>query len=104
MPKYSVVEDLPAAVPTPLDSSASQTLHTDDRCKVVAIAVASGQEIPQQAASPTTLQVVKGQVRLTLDGEEKELSAGAWVFMESNVRYVIYARTELLLLLTRLTK
>ena len=104
MPKYSVVEDLQTEVSTPPDSSASQTLHTDDRCKVVVIAVASGQEIPQQAGSPTTLQVVKGEVRFTLDGEEKELSAGAWVFMESNVRYVIYARTDLLLLLTMLTK
>jgi quercetin dioxygenase-like cupin family protein len=104
MPDRAVIQDLLTAVSIPADGSASRTLQQDERCKIVVLGIASGQEIPQQAGTPTTLQVVKGDVRLTLDGEEKELSTGAWVFMASNVRYTIYARTDLLLLLTVLTK
>ena len=104
MANYVVVQNLLQEVEIPRDGTLSRTLHRDDRVKIVLFGFAGGQELSQHtAAVPAILQIVNGDARVTLDGEEKELSAGSWVFMEANLPHAIYARTDVIMLLTMLT-
>lgn len=104
MPNYSVIESLTRAIEIPKDGTLSRTVRRDDQVKVVLFGFSGGQELSQHTASvPAMIEVVQGEVRLTLDGDEKELSAGSWVFMEANVPHAVYAKTDTVMLLTMLT-
>ncbi len=104
MANYVVVENLLQAVEIPKDGTLSRTIHRDDRVKIVLFGFAGGQELSQHtAAVPAIIEIVQGEARVTLDGGEKELSAGSWVFMEANLPHSIYARTDVIMLLTMLT-
>ena len=104
MPNYAVIDNLLNEIEIPKDGTLSRTLHRDDRVKVVLFGFAGGQELSQHTASvPAMLQIVNGDARVTLDGEEKELSAGSWVFMDANLPHAVYARTDVVMLLTMLT-
>ena len=47
--------------------------------------------------------ILQGDARVTLDNEEKEFSVGSWAYMEANLPHSIYARTDVIMLLTMLT-
>jgi quercetin dioxygenase-like cupin family protein len=49
------------------------------------------------------MEILQGDARVTLDGDEKEFSAGSWVFMEAKLPHAVYARTDVIMLLTMLT-
>lgn len=101
MPSYNAIDDLRTQIELPKDGTLSRTIHQDQRVKVVLRSLAGGQEISRHtAASPVIVQILQGLVRFTLDGEEKELSVGSWVFMEANVQHAVYARSDAILLLT----
>lgn len=103
MPSYKVIESLPQTVEIPKDATLSRTIHQDGRVKVVLFAFAGGQELSQHtAAVPAIVQILQGEARVMVDGEENELSVGSWLFMEANVPHAIYARTEVIMLLTML--
>jgi quercetin dioxygenase-like cupin family protein len=104
VPNYMAVENLLKEVEIPKDGTLSRTLHRDDNVKIVLFGFSGGQELSQHtAAVPAILQIVQGDARVTLDGEEKEFSTGSWVFMEANLPHAIYARTDVVMLLTMLT-
>jgi quercetin dioxygenase-like cupin family protein len=101
---YAVVENLLRAVEIPKDGTLSRTIHRDDQVKIVLFGFAGGQELSQHtAAVPAILEILQGDARVTLDGDEKELSAGSWVFMDANLPHSVYARTDVVMLLTMLT-
>ncbi len=103
MPNYIAIDDLRKEVEIPKDGTLSRTIHQDERAKVVLLGLAGGQELSRHtAASAAIVEIVQGQVRFTLDGEEKELSTGSWVFMEANLPHAVYARTDAIMLLTLL--
>jgi quercetin dioxygenase-like cupin family protein len=104
VPNYVVIENLLKEVEIPKDGTLSKTLHRDDQVKIVLFGFSGGQELSQHtAAVPAIIEILQGDARVTLDGEEKELSAGSWVFMQANLPHAIYARTEVVMLLTMLT-
>ena len=49
------------------------------------------------------IEIVRGDVRFTLDGDEKELAAGSWTSWERNINHAVYAKTDAVMLLTMLT-
>ncbi len=103
MPNYAVIENLLKELEIPKDGTLSRTIHRDDKVKVVLFGFAGGQELSQHTASvPAMIEILSGEARVTLDGEEKELSRGSWVFMDANLPHAIYARTEVVMLLTML--
>ena len=103
MPSYTVIQNLPKEIEIPRDGTLTHTLHKDNQVKVVLLGLAGGQELARHmATTPATIQVIQGEARVTLDGEEKELSGGSWVFLEANLPHAIYARTDVFLLLTML--
>jgi quercetin dioxygenase-like cupin family protein len=102
--KFSVIANLLKEVEIPRDGTLSRTLHRDDYMKVVLFGFAGGQELSQHtAAVPAVIEILQGDARVTLDGEAQELSAGSWVFMEAKLPHAIYARTDVVMLLTMLT-
>ena len=54
-------------------------------------------------AVPVIMQILRGNARVTLDGEERELAAGSWIYMEANLPHAIYGRTDFVMLLTMLS-
>jgi quercetin dioxygenase-like cupin family protein len=103
LPSCTVVPNLLKEVEIPKDGTLSRTIHRDDYVKVVLFGFAGGQELSQHtAAVPAIIEILQGDARVNLDGEEKELSAGSWVFMEANLPHAIYARTDMIMLLTML--
>ena len=104
MPAYEVIESLVKSIEIPSDGTLSRTLHHDDQVKIVLFAFAGGQELSQHTASvPAVIEIVQGDVRVTLDGEEKEMSGGSWIYMEANLSHAVYARTDAVMLLTMFT-
>lgn len=103
MPNYFVVENLLNHVEIPKDRSVSITIHNDERAKVVLYGFSGGQELTKHTlAAPAFLEVLQGNARVTLDGEEKELARGSWIYLEANVPHAVYARTDMVMLLTML--
>jgi len=104
VPKFSIIQNLLNEVEIPRDGTLSRTIYRDDYVKIVLFGFSAGQELSQHtAAVPATIEIVRGDARVTLDGEEKELSAGSWVYMEAKLPHAIYARTDVVMLLTMLT-
>jgi quercetin dioxygenase-like cupin family protein len=102
--KFSVVENLLKQVEIPRDGTLSRTIYRDDYVKIVLFGFAGGQELSQHtAAVPAIVEILQGDARVTLDGEEEELSAGSWVYMEAKLSHAVYARTDVVMLLTMLT-
>jgi len=103
VPNYLAIENLLKELEIPKDGTLSRTLHRDDRVKVVLFGFAGGQELSQHTASvPAIIEILSGEARVTLDGEEKELSRGSWVFMEANLPHAVYAKSDVVMLLTML--
>jgi quercetin dioxygenase-like cupin family protein len=103
VPNYFVVENLLTHVEIPKDGSVSTTIHHDERVKVMLLGFSGGQELNKNTlAAPAFLEVLEGNARVTLDGEQKELTRGAWIYLEANVPHAVYAKTQLIMLLTTL--
>lgn len=103
MPNYFVVENLLTHTEIPKDGSVSTTIHHDEHVKIVLLGFSGGQELTKNTLpSPAFLEVLEGNARVTLDGEQKELSRGAWIYMEANVPHSVYARTQMVMLRTML--
>jgi len=103
VPNYVAIENLLKELEIPKDGTLSRTLHRDDRVKIVLFGFAGGQELSQHTASvPAIIEILSGEARVTLDGEEKELSRGSWVFMEANLPHAVYAKSDVVMLLTML--
>lgn len=103
MPNYYVVENLLTHAEIPKDGSVSTTIHHDERVKVTLLGFSGGQELNKTTlTTPAFLEILEGNARVTLDGEQKELTRGAWIYMEANVPHSVYARTEMVMLLTTL--
>lgn len=101
---YNRIENLTAALPDiPADSIISQTVHTDDRVKVVLFAFAAGQELSEHTASqPAILHFLQGEAALTLGTDHMDAHAGTWVHMAANLSHSIHAHTPVIMLLTLL--
>jgi len=104
LPSYTVIENLLQAVEIPQNGTLSRTIYRDDNVKIVLFGFAGGQELSQHTvAVPAIIEILQGDARVTLDTDEKELSTGSWVYMEAKLPHAIYARTDLIMLLTMLT-
>jgi quercetin dioxygenase-like cupin family protein len=91
-------------VQIPKDGTLSRTIYRDGKVKIVVFGFAGGQELSQHTASvPAIIEILQGDARVTLDAEEKELSTGSWVYMDAGLPHAIYARTDVIMLLTMLT-
>ncbi len=104
MPAFTYVEDLNQQVKIPQNGTQSQTLYQNDQLKVVATALSAGQRLEALVETvPAMIEIVHGQTRLDLDGDIKEAGPGAFLALETKLPLTIYAKTDLVLLVTTLT-
>lgn len=97
------VPDIRKAIAAPNNAILSQTLHNDDRLKVVLFSFAPGQELSTHAAPcPVTLYFAQGEAIVQLGDEEHQVRAGAFAYLPEKVEHAICARTQLVMLLTLL--
>jgi len=99
--KYVFVADLVAQARVPENGILSQTLHSDEKSKVILFGFAPGQELSAHTAPfPATLTFLKGEAALKLGAEEQEAVAGTFVFMPPNLEHGIKAKSDVVMLLT----
>ena len=92
-----LVTDIPA------DSIVSRTVYSDDDTKVILFGFAPGQELSEHtAAKPALLHFLRGEADLTLGEEAAAAQPGAFVHMAAHLPHSVYARTEVVMLLTLL--
>lgn len=92
--------NLEAEAPIPENGILSRTLYNDDHLKVVIFAFAAGQELSAHTAPmAASIQILRGEARLTLGDEVQEVQAGAFAYMPPQLQHGIVARTPLVMLL-----
>lgn len=98
---YVYMRDLRQQAKVPENGILSQTLHSDERSKVILFGFAAGQELSAHTAPyPATLMFLKGDALLKLGGEEQEATEGTFVYMPPYLEHGIKARNEVVMLLT----
>ena len=102
---YSYIHDLREQSRVPENGILSQTLHSDDRAKIVLFGFAAGQELSAHTAPyPAVLTFLKGEASLRLGADEKDAVEGTYVQMPAYLEHGIKAKTEVVMLLTMLKK
>ena len=98
---YVFVPDLVEKARVPENGILSQTLHSDEKSKVILFGFAPGQELSAHTAPfPATLMFLKGDATLKLGADDQNATAGTFVFMTPNLQHGIKAKTDVVLLLT----
>lgn len=98
---YTFMADLAAQIEIPVAGTLIRTLHRDDHAKVVLFAFDGGQELSEhQASRPALIQVVKGRLTLTLDGDVLDAGEGSFVHMPAGLPHAVRAETPAVMLLT----
>lgn len=105
MNEFLYFENLAESVTISPDSIVSRTLRADDRIKSIIFGFDAGQELSEHTASvPAIIHILQGAATLTLGGESREATAGAWAYMKANLPHSIVAKTPVVMLLTMLKK
>jgi quercetin dioxygenase-like cupin family protein len=98
---YVYVRDLRQLAKVPENGILSQSLHSDERSKVILFGFAAGQELSAHTAPyPATLTFLKGDALLKLGAAEQEAGVGTFVYMPPYLEHGIKARSEVVMLLT----
>ena len=98
---FVFIRDLRQQAQTAKAGIASQTLHNNDRAKMILFRFPPGQELKtHKAPVPVSLTFLKGQAVVRLGSEEQEAGEGSFVYMTADLEHSIRAKTEVLLLLT----
>jgi len=98
---YVYVRDLRQQAKVPENGILSQTLHNDDRTKVILFGFAPRQELSAHTAPfPAILTFLKGEALLKLGDDELQAAEGTFVHMRSYLEHGIKARSEVVMLLT----
>jgi quercetin dioxygenase-like cupin family protein len=97
---YICVRDLREQARTPENGILSQTLHNDERAKVVLFGFSAGQELSAHTAPfPAMLTFLKGEATVKLGSDEQPLGEGSFVYMAPYLEHGIKARTDVVMLL-----
>lgn len=95
--------DVGGALEVPSAGTLSRTLFQDDLVKVVVFGFAEGEELSEHTSSrPAVIQVVRGELGLTLGDERVTAGEGAWIHMSAGLRHAVRAHAPSVMLLTLL--
>ena len=98
---YTYVRDIREQARVPENGILSQTLHNDERTKVVLFGFAAGQELSAHTAPfPATLTFLKGEAGVRLGQEHQEAGEGTFIYMTPYLEHGIQAKTDVVMLLT----
>ena len=101
---YIVQPDLLHALPeVSPDSILSRSIYKDARTDVTLFRFAAGQELSEhRSPAAAVIQVLEGELKLTLGGDEVTVKTGAWVYMPPNLPHSLYIPEHCLMLLSML--
>jgi quercetin dioxygenase-like cupin family protein len=100
---YTYLENLAGDISIPEGGTLSRTVHKDEDVKVVVFAFDGGEELSEHtAAFPVVIQVLRGHLQVTLDGDTVEAGPGSWVHMTAGLRHAVRAVEPTVMLLTLL--
>jgi quercetin dioxygenase-like cupin family protein len=100
---HTTIDDLETVVATQSGAVLSKVIHRDDGLDVTVFAFDSSEGLAEHtAARPAILQLLKGRIRLTVDGDEVDMVPGTWVHMSQGAPHALAALEPALLLLTLL--
>lgn len=102
--KYTLIEDVASLLDSiPPDSIVSRTFFKEKQLKAILFGFGAGQELSEHTSSQTAIiQIVQGEATITLGDDKHELSGGCWIEMPPHLKHSVYAKTEMLMLLTML--
>ena len=101
---FHVEPDPAGFVEVPAAGTLSRTLHQDEDVKVVVFGFAQGEELSEHTSSrPAVIQVLRGELELTLAAEGVRAPEGAWIHMGAGLRHAVRASVPSVMLLTLLT-
>ena len=101
---FHVETDPAGFIEVPGEGALSRTLHQDDVLRVMVFGFSQGEELSEHTSSrPAVIQVLRGELELTLAGEHVTAPVGAWVHMEAGLRHAVRARVPSVMLLTLLS-
>ena len=100
---YSFTQSILTEIEVPAKGILSHTLHNDDQAKIILFGFAAGEELTAHTAPmPATIQILSGEVTLTLGGNSHEAGPGSLVHMAPQLNHGISAKTPAMVLLTLL--
>lgn len=99
---YVAVADLRALLPEiPEATIVSRTIFNETGGRAILFGFAPGQELSEHTSSlAAILHILEGQADLTLGGEPVEAGPGAFVYMPPNLPHSVYAKEQVVMLLT----
>jgi quercetin dioxygenase-like cupin family protein len=98
---YTFYASLEAEAQIPANGILSRTLYNDDHVKVVLFGFAEGQELSAHTAPmAASLYFVRGEARLTLGEDGRDVKAGAFVHMPPQLQHGLVAQTPVVMLLS----
>jgi quercetin dioxygenase-like cupin family protein len=97
---YTYIADLAKEVEVPKDGILSRILYKDAQVNVTLFGFDTGQELSEHTAgSPAIIQILQGEARLVIAGEEREGRAGTWIHMPARTPHSLAAKTPVVMLL-----
>src|SRR5579872_2034170 len=100
---YSFTPDILTEIQIPEKGILSHTLYNDEQAKIVLFGFAAGEELTTHTAPmPATIQILSGEVTLTLGPDRREAAPGCLVHMQPQLTHSVTAKTPALVLLTLL--
>lgn len=101
--RYCVIQNILSEIQVPQKGILSHTLYNDEQAKIILFGFARGEELTAHTAPmPATIQILSGEVTLTLGADCCEVAPGCLVHMEPNLTHGVAAKTPALVLLTLL--
>lgn len=98
---HVAIPDAAAAVAIQPGAVVSRVIHRDEKLNVTVFGFDTGEGLTEhQAAQAAVVQVIRGRLRFTADGEEIDAGPGFWVYMTAGTPHSIAAVEPTVLLLT----
>jgi quercetin dioxygenase-like cupin family protein len=98
---YLLINDLAGEVGIQAGAVVSKVVHRGEGMNVTVFGFDTGEELTEhRAARAAVVQVLSGQLRFTVDGEELELPSGSWLHMTPGTPHSLVATEQTVMLLT----
>jgi quercetin dioxygenase-like cupin family protein len=99
----TIVADLTAEVVIPVNGTLSRVVYKDDNVRLVAFAFDTGQELTDHTAGvPAIVQVVSGELEISLEGAVSTIGPNSWVHMPAGLTHAVKALEPTVMVLTLL--
>ncbi len=104
--KYTFHQNLLEMIPSvAAESVVSRSLFKNESMDVTLFGFAKGQALTEHTSPYTAvIEVLKGDLLLTLGGEKVKAGPGSWTLMPPDLPHALYAETEVIMLLTMVRK